>query len=271
MSRWLKTGFIAGLLILSGFFFGVVSEQIGLSYSVLLSPSTDLLFLLLWFFAAALSLTAFAGLVATLLRPPALAWIAFALSAIAMLIGWEFSLVSMILAAIYFVAGSFYANSVVREMNRRIGYSEKSAQEGQSLLLTALAVVVSGSLYINYDAHIEREGFSIPEKYVQDVGELVEGQVGVVVPEAFREPVLERFRETFEMILGNYVENLLEPYEGYIPLVLAFVVLLLLLPLLRMFWWIPSLMLSVIHILFRALGVTHFVYKTTEVQRLVLK
>lgn len=271
MSRWLKTGFVAGLLILSGLIFGMVSEQVGLSYSVLLSPSTDLLFLFLWFFAAALSLAAFAGLVATLLRPLALTWVAFALSALAMLIGWEFNLVSGILALVYFLAGSLYTNTVVREMNRRITYSEKSVQAGQGILFTALALVVSGSLYLNYSAHIEREGFSLPERYVQDVGELVEGQVGVVVPEAFREPVLERFRESFEMILGNYVESLLEPYEGYISLVLAFVVLLILLPMLRMFWWVPSLMLSVIHILFRTLGITHFVYKTTQVQRLVFR
>jgi hypothetical protein len=271
MGRWLKIGFIMGLLVLSGFFFGVVSGQVGQSYGVLLSLSSELLMLFLWFFVAALTLTACAGLVATLLRPMALVWIAFALSALAMLIGWEFSLVSGILALAYFLAGSIYANSVVREMNRRITYSERSAQAGQSLLLTALAVVVSGSLCVNYSAHIEREGFSLPERYVHEVEQLVEGPVGAVIPEALQESVLEQFRETFETILGDYINNLLEPYEGYIPLVLAFFVLLLLLPILRMLWWIPFLILSAIQILFRVLGFTHFVYKTTEVQRLVLK
>jgi hypothetical protein len=271
MGRWIKIGFIAGLLIFAGYFFGVVCDQVGQAYSMLLSPSTDLLMLLLWFLVAALSLTAFAGLVATLLRPLSLAWLAFALSAGAMLLGWEFNLVSGILALIYFFAGSIYSGNVVKDLNRRISFSEKSAQAGQSILLTALALVVSGSLYVNYAAHIEREGFSLPDRYVQDVEELVEGQVGTVIPEVLREPVLDRFGETFKTILSDYVDNLLAPYEGYIALFIGFLVLLLLLPMLRLLWWVPSLILSVFHILLRAAGITHFVYKTTEVERLVLK
>jgi hypothetical protein len=86
-----------------------------------------------------------------------------------------------------------------------------------------------------------------------------------------REPVLDRFRDTFQTILTDYFESLLEPYEGYIALIFGFIILLILLPVLRFFWWVPSLMQTVFQMLFRALGVTHFVYKTTEVQRLVLK
>jgi hypothetical protein len=271
MNRWLKMGFIAGLLILAGYFMGVISREVGLAYTDLLSASSNLLSLFLKFLVTALSLTACAGLVATLLRPPAVGWMAFALSALAMLVGWGVSLVSGVLALIYFLAGSIYINSVVRDMNRRITYSEKSTQVGQSLLLTALALVVSGSLYVNYSMHIEKEGFSVPERYVQDVEQLVEGQVGEVIPEVVREPVLDRFRDTFQTILTDYFESLLEPYEGYIALIFGFIILLILLPVLRFFWWVPSLMQTVFQMLFRALGVTHFVYKTTEVQRLVLK
>lgn len=271
MSRWLKIGFIAGLLILAGYFMGVISRQVGLAYADLLAASSSLLSLFLKFFVTALALTAFAGLVATLLRPPALGWLAFALSAIAMLFGWGISLVSGVLTLIYFLAGSIYVNAVTRDMNRRITYSEKSTQIGQGLLLAALALVVSGSLYANYSMHIEREGFSVPERYVEEVEQLVEGQVGDAIPEIVREPVLNRFRETFQTILTDYFENLLEPYEGYIALGLGFIVLLILLPLLRLFWWVPSLLQTVIQVLFRSMGVTHFVYETKEVQRLVLK
>jgi hypothetical protein len=271
MSRWLKIGFIAGLLILAGYFMGVISRQVGLAYADLLSASSNLLSLFLKFVVTALALTACAGLVATLLRPPALGWMAFALSAVAMLLGWGISLVSGVLVLIYFLAGSIYVNSVIRDMNRRITYSEKSTQMGQGLLLTALALVVSGSLYANYSMHIEQEGFTVPERYVQEVEQLVEGQVGDVIPEIVREPVLDRFRDTFQTILTDYFDNLLEPYEGYIALALGFIVLLILLPVLRLFWWIPSLVQTLIQVLFRALGVTQYVYQTMEVQRLVLK
>ena len=270
MGKWLKIGFLAALLVIAGFFFGVVCRQFGKAYGFLLAPSWDILELLLRILVAALSLTVCAGLVATLLRPLGVAWLAFALSAVAMLVGWEFSLISGILVLIYFLVGSIYASGVVRDMNRRITFSQSSARVGQGLLLAALALLASGSLYANYAVHVEREGFTVPRGYIEDLEQLVEGQVGGVVPELLREQVLGSFRESFENILQGYIEDLLKPYEGYIAAIVSFGVLLTLLPIMQLLSWVPALVLSVILFLFRALGITRLVYVATEVQKLVL-
>jgi len=266
----LKIGFLAALLITAGFFFGLICRQVGQAYGLLLPSSQDLFALLLRFLVSALALTVCAGLAATLLRPLKMACLAFGLSAGAMLVGWEFSLVSGIMAMIYFLAASLYARGVARDMNHRITFSESSARVGQGMLLTALALVVSGSFYASYAAHIEREGFAVPREYIQEIEQLVEQQVGVVVPVLLREAVLSRFRESFETILGDYIEGLLKPYERYIPAALSFVVLIILLPILRLFSWVPAVVLSASHALLKALGITRLVHETVKVQRLVL-
>ncbi len=271
MVRWLKIGFLAALLIVAGFFFGVICRQLGQAYSLLLAPSWDLLTLLLKILGAALALAVCAGLVATLLRPIGLVWIAFLLSAVAMLIGWmEFSLISGILALVYLLVGSLYAGGVAREMARRIAFSESSARVGQGLFLTALALVVAGSIYASFAAHIEREGFTVPRSYIQELEQLLEGQVGGVIPEVVREDVLDSFRESFETTLDGYIEDLLKPYEDYIPVVIAFSILLTLLPIMRLVSWVSGLVLSVVFALFKALGFTRVVHETVEVQKLDL-
>ena len=79
------------------------------------------------------------------------------------MIGWmEFSLISGILVLVYFLVGSLYAGGVARDMARRITFSESSARVGQGLFMMALALVVAGSIYAGYSAHIEREGFTDP-------------------------------------------------------------------------------------------------------------
>ncbi len=271
MGRWLKIGFLAGLLIVAGFFFGVICRQVGQAYTMLLAPSWELLNLLLRFLGAALALAVCAGLVATLLRPLGYVWIAFALSAVALLIGWlEFSLISGILALVYFLVGSLYAGGVARDMARRISFSESSARVGQGLFLTALALVVAGSIYASFTAHIEREGFTVPRPYIEELEQLLEGQVGSVIPEVLREEVLESFRESFTTTLDGYVGGLLEPYEGYIPVIIAVLILLLLLPILRLLSWVSGLVLSIVFAVFRSLGITRVVHETVEVQKLDL-
>jgi len=267
----LKIGFLASLLITAGFFFGLICRQVGQAYGLLLPSSQDLFALLLRFLVSALALTVCAGLAATLLRPLKMACLAFGLSAGAMLVGWEFSLVSGIMALIYFLAASLYARGVARDMNQRITFSESSARVGRGMLLTTLALVVSGSFYASYAAHIAREGFTVPREYIQDMGQLVEQQVGAGLPELLREVVLSRLRESFETILGEYIEGLLMPYERYIPAALSFAVLITLMPILRLLSWVPTVVLSAVHAVLKALGITRIVHETVKVQWLVLE
>jgi hypothetical protein len=70
--------------------------------------------------------------------------------------------------------------------------------------------------------------------------------------------------------LGEYVEGLLLPYARYIPAALSFAVLITLMPILRLFSWAPAVVLSAVHALLKAFGITRLVDETVKVQRLVL-
>jgi len=48
MNKWLKVTFFVLLLVGAGYFFGTVCRQIGQAYSLILSPSEELLSLLLY-------------------------------------------------------------------------------------------------------------------------------------------------------------------------------------------------------------------------------
>ena len=80
MSKWLKIAFFTALLIGTGYFFGTICRQVGHAYELILTPSRELLALLLWFLLAVGALIVSAGLVAALLRPVWVGCIAFALS-----------------------------------------------------------------------------------------------------------------------------------------------------------------------------------------------
>lgn len=69
MSKWLKFAFFTALLIGAGYFFGIICKQIGQAYDLLLSPSEELLNLLLWLLLSMGGLAVTAGLVAIFLRP----------------------------------------------------------------------------------------------------------------------------------------------------------------------------------------------------------
>jgi len=107
MSRWLKVAFFAALLIGVGYFFGTICRQVGEAHQLVLSPSKEILNLLLWFLLAVGAMSVTAGLVAALVRPVWAAAIAFALSGLSMLLGWkvEVALSSGVLIAAYLAAG----------------------------------------------------------------------------------------------------------------------------------------------------------------------
>ena len=88
MSKWLKATFLAVLLIGAGHFFGRVCTQISQAYELILSPSRELLGLLLRFLLALCAIAVTSGLVAALLRPAWAGIVAFALSGLTMLLGW---------------------------------------------------------------------------------------------------------------------------------------------------------------------------------------
>lgn len=270
MSKWLKVAFLTALLMGAGYFFGTVCEQIGQAYELVLSPSREFLPLLLWFLLALGAVAVTAGLVAALLRPVWVGMIAFALSGLTTLLGWQVTVSSTILVLVYLLAASLYVMGVAREMNERIRFSVRPISAGQGMLLMGLVFLACGSLYLDYAAHIEREGFSIPESYIEMYMEQMEKRIEARVPAEERQEALAEFREEFRRSVDDFFERTVKPYERYIPLVLAAGLFTLLVTITRLLAWVPTIVLSVVFPLLAALGITNVVSETREVQRLVI-
>jgi len=96
-NKWLKFTFFTILLIGAGYFFGTICRQISQAYALILSPSGELLNLLLWLLIALGGLMVAAGLVAALLRPLWIGIVAIILSGLAMLLGWQVTVGSGVL------------------------------------------------------------------------------------------------------------------------------------------------------------------------------
>lgn len=271
MVKRLKIGVFAALLIGAGCAFGIVCRQFGSAYELILTPSRELLTLLLRFILASGVLMMCAGLVATLLRPVWVAFIAFALSGLAILLCWHVTAVSGILILVYLLAACLYTLEVARELSERIRFSVRPIAAGQGVLLTALVLLVCGSLDVGYAAHIDREGFSLPEYTIDVLMEQMERQIGARVPAEQRQETVAEFREGFRPALDEFFEHTIKPYERLIPLGVAASVFLSLATLTRLLAWVPTEVLRIVFLVLTALGVTTVVREMQEVQTLVIE
>jgi hypothetical protein len=270
MNKWLKVTFFVLLLVGAVFFFGTVCRQIGQAYRLILSLSEELLSLLLWLLLALGTIAVIAGLVAALLRPVWVGIIAFALSGLAMLLGWQMTLGSVILILVYLLAASLYAVSVAKELDERIRFSVRPISEGQGMFLMTLILVACGSLYLGCAAHIEREGFSIPEFYIEMFMKPMEKQIEAQGSAGERQEALARFREESRRAVDEFFERTVKPYEQFIPLAIAASLFMPLITISRLLAWVPTMFLSIVFPALKALGVIKVVSETREVQRLVI-
>ncbi|MBM4467239.1 MAG: hypothetical protein FJ014_17075 [Chloroflexi bacterium] len=212
MSKELKSALFAVLLIAVSYYFGSVCERVGQSYALILSPSRQILGLAIRFLLAVGAVALTAGLVAALVRPLWACFLIFALSALAMLLGWELAASSGALTAAYFIASLFYAQGIAGELDNRLSFSVRPIWHVQPILLMALVIVACGSFYFGYAAEINREGFSIPPFLVEMVMGKVEEEVTKVLPEVGGEAAIAMFREQLEEALeemGKEVGRLL--------------------------------------------------------------
>ncbi len=260
------------LLAGAGGFLGLVLRWAGDGWEHLIPPTWDALYLGIWFLGALVAVAVAGGLVAVLLRPFWVAAIAFAVSALAMFLTWEISVIGIIVAAIYFLTGLFYVAGVRREIENRIRFSVWHIMRTQLILLVMLTAIACSSLYFGYAAEIEREGFSIPEGTIDWVVETADEHIidrilpDETTPEE-RQDALDELRDFLE---GD-VESDIEPYEGYIPVGLAAIVFGILTPAVLLISWIPLLILSLAFFLLTRFGVVKKVAKAVEVIRLSIE
>jgi photosystem II stability/assembly factor-like uncharacterized protein len=270
MSKNIAIAFFTGLLIGSGYFFGTICRQIGQSYALLLSPSKELLVQFLWFLLAGGILLVFAGLVAALLRPKQFGFLAFGLAGVAMLLGWEITLFSGILILLFLVVGILYVVGVERELNERIKFSVRAISDEQGLLLIALILLASASLFRGVETYIEEEGITIPETYTELFMDQLEKRIEEQVPPEERQKAVAEFRAEFQRSMDEFIENTVQPYEQFIPLVIVTSIFMSLVTFTRFLTWIPIAIMNFTFRLLESVGVTKIVREETEVQRLVL-
>lgn len=271
MNKHLKFAFFAVLLTGAGYFFGIICRQINQSCNLIFSPSTELLHLLLWLFAALGAIALTAGIVATLVRPLWIVILIFTLSGVAMLLGWQVSVSNSVLILVYISVASFYAYNIARGLNERITFSVHPISESQGMLLMGLILVACGGLYFGCSTHIEREGFVIPESYMQMFVGPMREQVLAQMPEAERGQTQAEFEEHFQNMMDHLFEETVKPYEQYIPLAIAVGLFFTLQTAASLVSWIPSFLLSGIFPLLKTLKVTTVVIETEEVQRLIVE
>lgn len=270
MSKWLKMAFLSAPLILAGYFFGIICRQIGQAYELIISPSMQLLNLLWWFLLALIAVMVSAGLVAALVRPLWIGMIVFAFSGLALLLGWQLTVGSSILALIYLLAGAAYVVGVARELSQRIRFSVRPITGSQDIIRIAVVLVTCSSLYFNYAPRIEQEGFSIPETYIKMFMEQQERQIASQIPPELRQEAVARFRVEFRHNLNELFERKVKPYERFIPLAVALCLFIALTTITELLSWVPAVVLGLLFPILAALGVTKEVTETQDIHKLII-
>lgn len=272
MARIVKSVVFGALLAGAGCFLGLVLRWAGDGWEHLLPPKWDALYLGIWFLGALVAVAVTGGLVAILLRPFWVAATAFAVSALALFLTWEISVVGIVVAVIYLLVGLLYVTGVRRGIESRIRFSVWHMMRPQLILLVMLTAIACTSLYFGYAEHIDKEGFSIPDETVDWVMDIADEHIidqilpAETTPQE-REDALAELREYLE----DDVESDIEPYEGYIPVGLAAIVFGILTPATFIISWIPILILSLAFLLLIRFGVVKKVAKAVEVIRLSIE
>ncbi len=267
-SKLVKTIIFIVLLIAASGYLGIISHQIGQLGDGIFSLTMDTLYPFLWLLLALVLVAITAGLVAALIRPLWICFIAFALSSLAVLFLWGLNLIGIVLAVLYLLAGLLYSRGVAKGLNERINFSVHPIKENQTILLIVLVIAACTLFYSGYAAQIEREGFNTPPFVINMVTGVAEGQMeGLtdLTPEE-KEQAIAEFREQFE----QQVEDWIEPYQQLIPIGIAIILLSILMTIISLISWLPTLILQGIFAILAACHVTRVVTETQEVKRLTI-
>ncbi|MFQ6001325.1 MAG: hypothetical protein ACE5LG_06610 [Anaerolineae bacterium] len=276
IGKVLKMALFTVLLIAASWFFGLWCGRVGQAYTLFFQPGREILTLVLWLLLAMVVVAVTAGLVAALLRPLWVAVVAFALSALAMIFGWQVGIGPALFGLLYFVASLLYTRGVAGELNDRLRFSVEPVSRGFSLLFMALALVACGSLYLGYAAHIEKEGFTFPPAFKEmmtkmtiiPMREAIEARTDLTPQE--KERALAEIEEGFEEMWMEPLEEMIRPYERFIPAAVAVGTFMTLETILGLLSWIPGLILAMIFLLLRITSITKVVTETREVERLTI-
>ncbi|MBM3144377.1 MAG: hypothetical protein FJ010_05255 [Chloroflexi bacterium] len=271
----LKSAIIIAILVAGGAFFGVTCNQVSHQYAALFSPDSQLLGLALRVFGAILSVAFGAGLLVALVRPFWVAMLGFGLSALATILLWGINWITVIAGLFYCALAAIYTHSVIRELNDRLHFSLRPVAQEQKTLLFALVLLICVSFASGYWRDAKERNFILPPAYKQVVAQMmlpalkaqIESQPGLGLEE--KASALAEARQGLGKFWTEF-ENSIRPYARYLPFVLGFLLFWLMETLLGFVSWIPYVILSLLFPLLAALGATHPVTETREMQRLTL-
>ncbi len=265
---------LAILLIAAGFFFGRSCERINQQYHLILLLDRDFLYPLITLLLAVGTVAVIGGLVAVLVRPLWICIVSFATSALAAFIAWELSLASAVAALIYLTVSVLYIRGVGEALNNRLKFSLEPISGSQSILLAGLAVAACTSLYFGYAEEIDERGFAFPPAMTEMIREMTIGPMRAQI-EAHtnlaseeKDAVLAQMIEGFEEQWMRPMEEMIQPYERFVPLMVAFMLFQFLAVINMLFSWIPIVILAAIFPVLTGIGAVKKVTEMREVERL---
>jgi hypothetical protein len=274
-AKLVKTVVLILLLISAGAFFGLACQSISQQYELLLGLDREVVRSFAQLLLAIVTVAVIGGLVAGLVRPVWICLVGFALSALAFFLAWELSVASGVSALIYFVVGALYSRGVAQALDNRLSFSVEGISGSQSTLLAGLAIVASVSLYFSYAAQVEKQGFQIPPAIRDTITELsmvpmraqIEARTDLTSQQ--KEDLAGQMREGLDQFMAS-TEEMIKPYEGYVPVAVAFMLFQFLAVVNTLFSWVPILVLAVLFPILTAVGVAKKSTETREVERVGL-
>jgi len=267
-SKLVKIVVLVVLLVAASCYLGNIGRQIGQLGDAIFVFTIDTLYPFLWLLLAVVLVAIAAGLLAALVRPLWICFIAFALASLAVLLFWGFHLIAILLSLLYLLAGTLYSRGVAKGLNERIRFSVRPIQDNQTALAIVLVIAACVLFYSGYAAQIDREGFTVPAGFIDAVAGITDDQIESIpglTPQE-REELSAELRQQVEQQL----EDTIQPYQKLIPIVVALILLGLLTTIVRLFSWFPTLILKGVFAILTASHVVSVVTETREVERLII-
>ena len=269
-TKWIKyCGFILVHLAAS-YFLGRMCDQLSSSYELIMSPSKELLEMLLFLLLSLGGVIISAGIVALLMKPLWAAVIAFLLSSMSIIIGWQqFTTIVGIILLVYFLICCYAAHCVHAEQKERIRFSTKPFKDSLNIFSIALLIVACGSIFIGSKDVIDRNGFEIPASYLEIFMDPFKEQALSQVPYTERQNVEKEFEGQMQEMMDGFTGQI-EPFEKYIPLIISAMFLTPLLTVNQILSFIWLLVLQVVIKIFTAVGIIKIVTETRDVEKAII-
>ena len=268
--KWLKYGLFTFIHLITSYALGRMCNQLSLSYELILSPSQELLEKLVFLLISLGGVIVSAGIVSLLMKPLWAAVIAFLLSSMSIIVGWQlFTITAGIILFVYFVICCYAAHCVHTEQKEHIHFSTKPFKDSFGLFSIALLIVACGSIFIGSKDAIDRNGFEIPKSYLEIFMDPFKEQALSQVPNNERSQVEEEFEKQMQGMMDGFTERI-EPFEKYIPLIIGVMFLAPLLTVNQILSSIWLLVLQSVIKIFAAVGIIKIVTETRDVEKAII-